>query len=260
MAAHEEEQDASVPDWVVTFSDMMSLLLTFFVMLVSMSEIKQEESLVLIESLRRQFGPSRASLSLAPGRLPPTSAAVNKLTSLGRARRADTMNGGDKVQAPHGDYARVMAIRPSDESTVGGVIYFDEGDDTLSQKSREVLRETARAIAGKPQKIEIRGHTSSRPLDPGSSFRSHWELAHARALKAMQYLVSLGIDPKRIRISSAAANEPVHVGYDELLRKRNARVEVLLLDSLTEDLQGNKKRPAQTQPSKTNAPGDEPGA
>lgn len=235
MALAEQEQEAGIAEWVVTFGDMMSLLLTFFVLLFSMSEIKQEHSVALIESLRRQFGSADSPLSLMPGPAPPTSAMINKLPSLGRAKRANTMNGGDTVQAPVGEHPRVTAIRPSGDATQGGVVYFEEGDTRLTQGHRRTLEATARAIGGKPHKIEIRGHTTPRPLPPESPYRNHWDLAYARCLKVMESLVRLGVDPKRIRIGVAAEHEPIHTGYDELLRRRNSRVEILMLDELVED-------------------------
>jgi chemotaxis protein MotB len=252
MTLVEEEKAAGPPEWMVTFSDMMTLLLTFFVMLVAMSEIKQEESLVLIEALHRQFGQERAPLSLVPGRLPPTSAALNKLVSLGRARRMDTMKGGDKVRAPEGDYPRVRAIRPAGDSNLGGVIYFEEGSSQLTEKHQRTLHEIAQIIGGKPQKIEISGHTSPRPLSPDSPYRSHLDLAYARCFKVMERLVALGIDPERIQFRVVGANEPIHVGYDELLRKKNARVEIIMLPRLTGHLhKANKQGANKTAPGGT---------
>jgi chemotaxis protein MotB len=238
MALVAEEEKAGVAEWVVTFGDMMSLLLTFFVLLFSMSEIKQDQSVALLESLRRQFGNSKSSVSLMAGNAPPTTAALNKLPSLGRAKRANTMNGGDKIRAPQGDYARVVAIRPSEEATQGGVIYFEEGQSDLTEEHRKTLEASARAIGGKPQKIEIRGHTSTRPLAENSPYRDHWDLAYSRCRKVREYLTRLGINSKRIRVGVAAENEPIHIGYDELLRKKNSRVEILIHPELIEDLEG----------------------
>jgi len=253
MAMLEAEQEAGIPEWVVTFGDMMSLLLTFFVLLFSMSEIKQEQSTALIESLRRQFGHETASLSLLPGQAPPANSAISKLASLGRARRMDTLRGGDKVRAPVGDYARVTAIRPADDTTEGGVIYFEEGSSKLTEEHQRTLEAIARSIGGKPQKIEIRGHTSTRPLPPDSPFGSHWDLAYARCFEAMGFLAKTGIDPKRFRIKNAGPNEPIHTGYDVLLRKKNARVEVFLVDELTEELEGTEDHKP-----KEDAPPDSP--
>ena len=61
----EDDGGGGIPEWVVTFGDMMSLLLTFFIMLVSLSEIKEEEKYqALVESVRQKFGHDLAQLSL----------------------------------------------------------------------------------------------------------------------------------------------------------------------------------------------------
>lgn len=241
MAMPEEEEKAGIPEWVVTFGDMMSLLLTFFVMLLSMSEIKEEQREAMMESLRRQFGHETATSSLMPGPVNPMTSMRARLVSMGRARRAYTMNGGDKVQAPVGENPRVTAIRPADDPTLGGVVYFDEGSSKLTKADEKALEAIAQTISGKPQKVEIRGHTSTRPLPQDAPYRNHWDLAYARSAKTMQCLVKLGIDPKRFRIAVAAKNEPVDLGFDETLRKKNARVEILMLDELTEDLKATKE-------------------
>ncbi len=250
MAIVEEQEQAGIGEWVVTFGDMMTLLLTFFVLLFSMSELKQDQSIALIESLHRQFGNQTASFSLMPGRLPPSNSELNRLPSLGRAERKHTMNGGDKVRAPVGDYPRVAAIRPGEDCTQGGVVYFDEGSSQLTRQERKTLQTIARLLGGKPQKIEIRGHTSSRPLDPSSPYPNHWDLAYARCVEVMRCLIREGVNPKRIRIGVAAEHEPLHVGYDELLRKRNARVEVYLLDALAEELDPAKPQETNTDVNK----------
>lgn len=249
MAMAEEEQEAGVAEWVVTFGDMMSLLLTFFVMLVSMSEIKEEQRQALIESLRQRFGHETATTSLMPGAVSPMTSIRARLVSMGRARRAFTMSGGAKVRAPVGETPRVTAIRPADDPTLGGVLYFDEGSSKPLETHEKTLEAIAGVIGGKPQKVEIRGHTSNRPLPQDSPHRSHWDLAYARCRKTMESLVQLGIDPKRFRIAVAARNEPVHLGLDETLRKKNARVEILMLDELTEDLDGTKKEKRQEYPN-----------
>ena len=256
MAMVEEEEQGGVPEWVVTFGDMMSLLLTFFVMLVSMSEIKEEQRQALVESLRRQFGHETATTTLMTGPVSPMSSLLARLATLGRAQRANTMDGGDEVQAPEGDNPRVTAIRRGEETAVGGVLYFPEESSELTEEHKKILQATARVISGKPQKIEIRGHSSARPLPPNSPYRNHWDLAYSRCFKTMEFLTTLGIDPKRLRIGVAAENEPAHIDYDEVLQKKNSRVEVLMLDQLTEDLAGTKEEKRQKLSDKNLPPND----
>lgn len=238
----EDEAGPGIPEWVVTFGDMMSLLLTFFIMLVSMSEIKQEEQFqALVDSMRRRFGHMSASASMAPGDAKPRNSKIAKIATEGRAKRFNTMDGGDKVQAPVGDHPRVEIIRRSDDVSSGGVITFDEHSDKLNADQRSRLDAVVAAIKGKSQRIEIRGHTTRRPLPEGSPYHDHLDLAYARTRAVMNYLVSKGIDPDRIRLTSSGGNEPVSNEPDPLEQKKNRRVDIFLLDQSPDrlDLQPN---------------------
>jgi chemotaxis protein MotB len=169
---------------------------------------------------------------------------------MGRSRRFDIMRGGDKVKAPVGDHPRVSVIR-GNQTGQGAVVYFAEGDAHLSGEARHALRATADVLGGKPQKIEIRGHTSNKPLPKQSPFKSHWELAFARSRVVADALIELGIDPKRIRLSAAGDHEPKHIEADPLLQRENPRVEIYMLTELAEDLQGTpaeKKQRVRTGP------------
>ena len=123
--AIEEEPPPGIPEWVVTFGDMMSLLLTFFIMLVSMSELKQEELYqAMVESFRRQFGAHPTSMeSMVPGDSRNRGAQMpNPTYSMGRSKKKDVKNGGQEVKAVVGDNEKVQIVRPGDDSSIGGVI------------------------------------------------------------------------------------------------------------------------------------------
>lgn len=223
-----EDEDPGIPEWVVTFGDMMSLLLTFFIMLVSMSEIKEEKKFqAMLESMRRQFGSDATIVAALPGDNPPMNSSMQSMASMGRAKRKDIMRGGNKVKAVAGDDNLVRTIRPGKDTTVGGTIFFGEDSAELTDDSRARLREIAQQIAGKPQKVEIRGHTTRKPVAGGGD---HWSLAYERCNNTMTYLIELGLDPRRIRLGSAGAHEPLDTSIDAESRQRNARVEVLMWD------------------------------
>ncbi len=242
MAPEPEEEGGGIPEWVVTFGDMMSLLLTFFIMLVSLSEIKEEQKYqAMVESMTRRFGYDSAPQSHAPGMSKPRNAKIAKVASEGRARRMNIMQGGDKVEAPVGDHPRVRMIRPGEEAVSGTVIFFDEGSAELNELARGELGTIVQSFSGQPQKIEIRGHTSQKPLPLETIYDSHWELAFARCWKTFQFLTDeKGIDPRRIRISDAGPYEPMHLGTDPIAQRENPRVEVFMLDEVVSDLMGTK--------------------
>ena len=207
---------------------MMSLLLTFFIMLVSMSEIKEEEKFqAMLESMRRQFGHEASMASMIPGMSTPTNSMMQSMASMGRAKRKDIVRGGNKVKSVTGEDNLVRTIRPGRDTTVGGVVFFEEDSADLTDDARARLKEIAAQIAGKPQKIEVRGHASRKPVVGGGD---HWSLANLRARKAKDFLVEQGIDEKRIRLGSAGSHEPLDTDFNDASRKRNARVEVLMWD------------------------------
>ncbi|MBN2296498.1 MAG: OmpA family protein [Pirellulales bacterium] len=225
----EEESGGGVPEWLVTFGDMMSLLLTFFIMLFSMSEIRQEQKYqAMLEALHQTFGYDTSSASLSPGKNTPRNAEFEALASLGRAQRAHTMKGGAPVKAPVGDNKKVTAPRPDGDPTIAGVVYFNEGDSTLTKTDKRALVAIAGRVAGMPQIIEIRGHTSNKPLDKNSPYRDHADLAYARCRAVEKFLLEQGIDKKRIRLGISSGNELKYDGTDRLLQKENPRVEVML--------------------------------
>lgn len=229
--AIEEEPDAGIPEWVVTFGDMMSLLLTFFIMLVSMSEIKKDEQYqAVVESIQQQFGHDSSTASLVPGNKASRNSALQSIATMGSSQRRSTEQGGSNVDSVQGDKLKVQTVRPGNNSTLGGVVYFGEDDAILTESARRDLLRIVPQIAGKPQKIEIRGHTSRKPTNGIETYRDHWDLAYARCYATMQFLVEHGIESERFRLGAAGSTEPIDNGLSPDRRKRNARVEVLMWD------------------------------
>ena len=238
--AIEEEPDPGIPEWVVTFGDMMSLLLTFFIMLVSMSEMKQDEKFQAVaEALREQMGHDMSAATLIPGSFRPRNSTMEWNATTGRAKKKDTKNGGQENKAVTGENEKVQVVRPGEDSSVGGQIYFDEMTVELTEANKRALIRIIEQVDGKPQKIEIRGHTTRRPVDPASGFRDLWDLAEARARSTMQFMVEQGIDPSRIRLGNAGAEEPLYNGVDPERLRKNSRVQILMWDERVHDLDGS---------------------
>ncbi len=230
--AEEENSAGAIPEWVVTFGDMMSLLLTFFIMLVSLSEMKQEEKFqAMVESIKRQLGHTTSMDSMAPGKVRPRNSSLQQVANMGRSRRMDLMQGGDRTKAPVGENRTVRIVRPGDRTARGTSLQFDDGSGELRPAEAEVLRGLASDFIGKPQLIEVRAHTSRKPLEAGSPYRDHWDLAAARGRSVMSFLIEqVGVEPERVRMTTAGPFEPLYSGTDPVKVKTNDRVEVYLLD------------------------------
>lgn len=236
----EESDEIGIPEWVVTFGDMMSLLLTFFIMLVSLSEIKEEETYqALVDSMQQQFGYQKTIDALTPGDSKPRRAEFAVLSTTGRAKKKDTAKGGVPEKAPVGEEQHVRIVRPGQMTAVGSVVFFDVGNDRLTKAGEDVLNQTAEQLRGKPQRIEVRGHVSAEFAARTSGTEEGMLLAIRRSAKVKRYLVEKqGIAAERFRVSSAGATEPITRNSPSGTFGSDSRVEVFLLDETVEDPRG----------------------
>lgn len=243
----DDEESMGIPEWVVTFGDMMSLLLTFFIMLVSMSEIKEEEKFqAMVESMKQQFGHTMSMESNSPGDSRPQSSAARALATSGRAKKKDTHKGGVPTKAPHGEDERVRIIRPGNNTAIGTVIFFTDGAYELDDKAKAALDLEVQQLAGKPHKIEIRGHTAQELAVQGVNPADPMDLGFKRSRSVMMYLVEKHkVPPERIRCTSAGASEPMYLSDDPDKMRMNPRAEVFLVEETFDQLSGTAEERAE---------------
>lgn len=236
----DEDEGGGIPEWVVTFGDMMSLLLTFFIMLVSMSEIKKDEKFqATVESIRQQFGHDGSPESISPGDNHSRTSAASVLATTSRAKKKDTASGGVPTKAPVGEDERVRIIRHGESTAIGTVIFFEDGSIDLNDEAKANLDKELEQMSGKPQKIELRGHTAQQLGANGPDPVEAMDLGYRRARSVMSYLVEKhGIPPARIRPSTGGAWEPMYLSSDSEKLRLNPRVEVFLLDETVDQLVG----------------------
>lgn len=234
--AIEEDPPAGVPDWVLTYGDMMSLLLTFFIMLVSMSELKKDDKFQgVADSLHEQFGYESSQNSLAPGDYRARNSEVAALAMMGRSKRKAALEGGAEKKSSAGEFERVRNVRSGDRTAVGTVITFSGDGAELTEEHKIDIRRTAPALQGKPQKIEIRGHASRKPPADGGD---PWDLAYRRARNTMRFMADeLEFSPHRFRVTTAGSFEPPTGAAGVAALDQAPRVEIFLLDESAPETQ-----------------------
>jgi chemotaxis protein MotB len=251
LPIEDEPEERGIPEWVVTFGDLMSLLLTFFIMLVSLSEIKEEETYqALVDSMRRQFGYTRSVDALTPGDSRPRTTDYRVLATVGRAKTKDTARGGVPQKAPSGEDPKVRIVRPGHRTAVGSVIFFAMGSDQLDAEAEQTLANVAAQLRGRPQKIEVRGHVTAEYATRTEGSDEAVALGFRRAAAVRRILIQQErIDPARIRVCSAAANEPISRTEHGSPLERDCRVEVFLLDETVDPRRGtDRSMPKATEP------------
>jgi chemotaxis protein MotB len=124
----EDDGPPGVPEWVVTYGDMMSLLLTFFIMLVSLSEVVADQKFrAVLDSVQKSLGYHSAPLT-PPGKNFPLNALVQKLETLGSFTNIDTGRRGIRTESNVGDEVRVFRTREGDPVLEGEPIPFAPGE------------------------------------------------------------------------------------------------------------------------------------
>jgi chemotaxis protein MotB len=229
------------PEWIMSYADMVTILMAFFVILYSMagSEDTAKEQ-AMLRSLRLNLGPFK-------GLAGPLISKKSKFAEMAVAPQPPQGENRDGDPARRDSTpAKVPRVDPTDPVASGGMVRFEEGGTDLSPDNERQLAHIAQALAGKPQCVEIRGHTSRRPLAAGSPYRDSWELAFARGRKAMEFLVAHGIERARIRLSVASHPAQVPRGESKGPEDGDARVDIFMLGEFPEaddDRGAAKRRP-----------------
>lgn len=244
---------AGAPEWMTTFADMVTLLLCFFVLIVSFSEIKKEDQYqAVIEEIKEAFG-----MKGGGGKLPtdddPALSLIEQLESLRLRDERQPNRANVKDPGMNGRESRVTNIRPGTQFAIGGGIQFEPGSAELSEEAKDSLVQMVDSLnlRGSSNKIELSGHASARELlDPTAPVLTPEDemaqimalngLSRNRAEAVMAFLISdeVGLDPVRFRTIGNGANEPVNArAYTAGDARPNRRVSIVVSESTVEDYQ-----------------------
>ena len=216
-----DDEEPSAPFWMATFSDMMTLLLTFFVMLVAMSSVevkKFEEALSYFTGRRgimEQEGVMPGIMGVAG-----EQDARQQATQFERIARAVQDQGlGDAVEVGLTD--RGVRVTFADS------VAFAPGSVALDARAQRVLQTVAEMSKGVAA-VEVEGHTDDRPIST-PAYPSNWELSAARAASVVRYLIGQpgALEPGRYMASGYGEHRPRAPNDIPEGRARNRRISVL---------------------------------
>ena len=224
--AREEEDDGVDPNaWMATFSDLLSLLLTFFVLLFAMKSVdkgKLEETLgyfrqggigILESGSSMPILPQRPFSAIAPLAKVFTPAEIKKLIEEKHVRKPININ----------RESRGMVI------SISSALLFSPGQASLRPEAEEVLDELAAYLKGADYKIQIEGHTDNIPIH-SLLYKSNWDLSIARSGSVVRYLLNTGeLRSERFSIVGYGDRKPIFPNNSLENRAKNRRVELVLL-------------------------------
>ena len=237
MTTKKPKSEDGAPLWVVTYGDMMSLLLTFFIILVSMSELKQDDKFKrVMESLRLAFG-YEGGIGRVPTEQVPELSLIKQLLHIQIPEEVEHV-GSSADAGVEGRKPRVETVRRA-RDVLGGKLRFERFSDRLLPGGEELLRKFAEIVVGRTNQIEVIGHATLEAVPPESGFASKEDLAFARAKRVRDILTGLGLSAEQLRVVSAADHEPlVSQAYTADRLARNRRVEIVVTKALVQEYEG----------------------
>ena len=258
-----EEEKAGIPAWVVTFADLISLLMCFFVLLLSFSEIDAQKFKQIAGELSKAFGVQRevpvleVPMGTSPifdqfSPAPPEPTVVNEV----KQTTTDEQPELETLKSPT-DVAVESAIQEELEKTLEQVRSvletaiedgrvnliqdnhriivrveekgaFPSGSADLTWEFEGLLLEMADILVQIPGKLTIEGHTDDVPIRT-QRFYSNWDLSAARAAAVANALLAEGnLKPARLAVTGLAYTEPRVPNTSSENRAKNRRVEIII--------------------------------
>ncbi len=267
--------EEGAPAWLATLGDLMSLLLVFFVLMLSFSNTDKQLFLEAMGSIHGALGFKIES----PGQFNSQSSSVVELSDQKSSPFLDIMNMSTQNQSPSMDQAMMQQIEQSiaennlarvieAASSERGIIVrvkghalFMPGSDILLPESFMFLDEIVRLTEEFPYNLSIEGHTDTSPIT-NERFPSNWHLSAARAIAVLQYMVnSGGLPPEKLSAASFAHTRPLVDAGTPDSRAINRRVEFVYLrdpQKLRESRAQKKAREADRAPTESPPPASPP--
>ncbi len=229
-----EPAGESAPMWIVSFADLVTLMMSFFVVLYAMKQGGAKQQIQTAAAMKAVFDPAYD---------PP----IDSPSEFDQAYRHYRGKPGPPVDNPtgrsnkvskgsEGNNPEVESIRAGKDIVTGGKITFDAGESKISPQSLETIKEISDRVRGLNNVLMVKGHVSADELALNPDDPNGLGLSYRRAMLVIDELVKLGIDRRVMRPVACGAFEPIKVGaYDTNSLRMNRRVEVFTTDYTASD-------------------------
>ena len=222
-------------EWLATYSDCVTLLMTFFVLLYAMSSVDENKMRALAQAFRSvmagEAGDTILEYSLYNGDVPLIGGEIPTDTVDGEKIEESMYYQVSKFVDEH-DLEAVVDIIETDLGVAIQLrdnILFETSKSDLRSESKEILDSIAALISSMNNNIVVEGHTDNRPINT-AEFPSNWELSVDRAVNVVRYFVENGkIDPSRLSATGYGEFQPIVDNDTEENMEKNRRVNILIM-------------------------------
>ena len=233
MAKKEKKQvEEGMPAWLVTFSDLMTLLLTFFVLLLSMASLTDErKKKEALGSLTGSFGIGDRGLNVL------ATEKGSAMAEPGPMEGEDLETLKPLIWDDKSEDINFISNRFIQVVTINGDVLFEPGQVQLTEKGKKLLNKMLPVLKKIQYPILLTGHTSDLRSEFGPDYMRErqryatdpsWRLSLFRVLNVYRYFLAQGIKPEKIRVEAFGKYWPRYSNRRAVGRKKNRRVEIVL--------------------------------
>lgn len=230
-----ERKSEGAADWLLTYGDMTTLLLTFFVLLFTTAEIDGYELRLVLASFPG-LGTFQGGNTLEVGPLAELGNNILQLPSrrvgrsLDEARRQaislfEPEIRSNRVRVTRDERGLVISLAADSFFRTASAEIDIERSRVVLQNLSDLLQSDS--VAGRFFRIE--GHTDSEPTDPFGPWPTNWHLGAGRSLNVLRYLVDFGAPEERFQVMSLGEQQPLFTNQTAEGRAYNRRVDVIIL-------------------------------
>lgn len=229
-------------EWLATFSDMVTLLLTFFVLLYSMSTVDDQKMKQISEAFKTMMngksGETLLEYDLYNGQVPLIGGEsdIEEFIDTEQTTQEKMYNELKKF-VEENSLEGVIDILESERGILIQMrdnILFGTASSSLRNESLVILDKISSLIQDLPNDILVEGHSDNRPINT-PQFPSNWELSTDRAVNVVRYFVeSKGLNPKRFSAAGYGEYQPVAPNDTDDNMAKNRRVNIVILANESE--------------------------
>jgi len=221
------EYEANTEAWMTTFADLVSLMLTFFILLISMSTMDKTGLSDIETSFRKAVSVLDSGAKTELQIMPPFE--MQKLVSPAELMLAMRQNSMAMLQNSVLQHkVKGIIIKDRLYLRVPDAVLFDHGSAKLKPENIKSIRKLAQMLAISPGKISVQGHTNINPDLSHSQFSDPWALSLARAASVLHVLEDEGVSPSRLSLVGYGPSRPVSTEATPFGRSKNRRVDIVI--------------------------------
>ncbi|SMF20718.1 OmpA/MotB family protein [Desulfovibrio gilichinskyi] len=231
-----EDDDDDSNEWITTFADLSMLLLVFFILLYSMSEVDAKKFDMTFQSVTKAITGKLDKIATSKSAREEAGEILNQVVTRREIIKAQkkvfedvkylqTTKGVEGIMSANFEDGNIIINLPSD-------VLFNLGEVTLSPQGMQAVASLRDFfVKHADQYINIKGYTDDIQPSAGSRLKDNWEISSLRAVNVLRYLMKLGIKPNRLTATGLGEMDPLVPNNSPRNRQRNRRV-VFVLDKI----------------------------